>query len=92
MEPEHGKVIPESLRKELIEEIENDHHLFPKHLRQGALDYARRYLKDMENPTLPALWDYIVDRLRERNDWCYFLLGACPGNQPLGVRAGLAPA
>jgi len=72
-----GDEVPDGVLQELIDAIEAEKRLFPKPLLVQALDYARQHLS-MENPTPAALWDYIVDRLREGGPWRYAQLDDYP--------------
>jgi hypothetical protein len=75
--PEPGDVVPEEVRQELRDAIENDRHLFPRRILQGALDYARAHL-GMDNPTIASLWDYIYERLGAPVEWRYAQLDDYP--------------
>jgi hypothetical protein len=83
--PQPGDEVSAELRQELIEAIEAERRLFPRRLLVQALDYARRHLS-MENPTLAALWDYVLERLRVAGPWRYAQLDDFPNRFGYALR------
>ena len=62
--PKHHDPVPDHVRQELIRDIDNEKWSTPKgHIWQDAVTYARRHLPEMGEPTVAALWEYVLQCL-----------------------------